>query len=76
QNNSNAMMHVEISKELSSKATFEGNTVYDIQPGKVQKVIVLIDNGATGDVQVKVDAHCTFNASMGAVVWELKSSGC
>ncbi|AJI67671.1 hypothetical protein [Francisella tularensis] len=75
QNNSNAMMHVEMSKELSSKATFEGNTVYDIQPGKVQKVIVLIDYGATGDVQVKVDAQCKFNASIGAVVWELISSG-
>ncbi|MDE4944822.1 hypothetical protein NAI65_10640, partial [Francisella tularensis subsp. holarctica] len=68
QNNSNALMHVEMSKELSSKATFEGNTVYDIQPGKVQKVIVLIDYGATGDVQFKVDALCKFNASIGAVV--------
>ncbi|MDE4974071.1 hypothetical protein NAI33_09980, partial [Francisella tularensis subsp. holarctica] len=50
-------------------------TVYDIQHGKVQKVIVLIDYGATGDVLVKVDAQCKFNASIGAVVWELIISG-
>lgn len=34
QNNFNAVMHVKMSKELSSKATFEGNAVYDIQPDK------------------------------------------
>ena len=34
QNNSNALMHVKMSKELSYKATFKGNAAYDIQPGK------------------------------------------
>ena len=37
-NNSNALMHVKMSKELSSNVTFEGNT-YDIQPGKAQKLL-------------------------------------
>ena len=75
QNNSNALMHVKMSKELSFKATFEGNTAYDIQPGKAQKITVLINYVATGDVHVEVDAQCKFNASAGAGVWEFISSG-
>ncbi|MDE5028321.1 hypothetical protein NAI74_10190, partial [Francisella tularensis subsp. holarctica] len=37
--------------------------------------IVLIDYGANVYVQVKVDAQSNFNASIGAVLWELISSG-
>lgn len=75
QNNFNAVMHVKMSKELSSKAKFEENAAYDIQPDKAQKITVLIDYGATGDFYVEVDAQCKFNASVDAGVWELISSG-
>lgn len=40
QNNSNAVMHVKMSKELSYKATFEGNTAYYIQSGKAKKTVL------------------------------------
>ena len=32
-------MHVKMSKELSSKAKFEENAAYDIQPDKAQKIM-------------------------------------
>lgn len=71
QNNFNAVMHVKMSKELSSKAKFEKNAAYDIQPQiKHKKITGLIDYGATAtdDFYVEVDAQCKFNASVDAVV--------